>query len=51
MNSLGEFLKGYVEKKSYSQAGLPGYIRNGDSRGLAQACDQEKYFRSVGQGC
>ena len=51
INSLGEFLKGYAGNKSCGGLGLASYIRNGDSRGLAQACDQEKCFRSVGLGC
>ncbi len=51
MNKLGEFLKGYAGKKSCRWLGLAGYIRNGDSRGLAQACDQVKCIRSVGYRC
>ena len=51
MNSLGEFLKGYVGKKSREELGLAGYSQGGDSRGLAQACDQVKCLRSEGQRC
>jgi hypothetical protein len=51
MNSLGEFLKGYVRKKSCEELGLAGYSQGGDSRGLAQACDQVKCFRSEGHRC
>ena len=36
---MGEFLKGYMRKKLGDAVGGAGYSRNGDSRGLAQACD------------
>ena len=51
MNGLGEFLKGYAGEKSCRGLGLAGYSRNGDSRGLAQACEQEMRIRSVGHRC
>ncbi len=48
---MGEFLKGYMRKKMAKGAGLAGYAQDGDSRGLAQACDEAMCFRSVARGC
>jgi len=48
---VGEFLKGYIRKKMGEDGAVTGYIRGGDSRGLAQACDKAKCFRNAGQRC
>ena len=48
---LGEFLKGYMRKKLERDECGAGYSQDGDSRGLAQACDKAKCFRSAGQRC
>ena len=48
---LGEFLKGYMRKKLGRDEGWAGYSRDGDSRGLAQACDKAMCFRSADQRC
>ena len=47
----GEFLKGYVGKKLGATGMRASYIQDGDSRGLARACDKAKEYRSVGQRC
>jgi hypothetical protein len=46
---MGEFLKGYVGKMVAGRAAPAGYAQDGDSRGLAQACDVTMYFRGAGQ--
>jgi hypothetical protein len=46
-----EFLKGYAGKKRRGVEMATGYSQGGDSRGLAQACEQEMCLRSVGQRC
>jgi hypothetical protein len=48
---MGEFLKGYVRKKMGWDGVGAGYSQDGDSRGLAQACDKAKRYRSAGQRC
>jgi hypothetical protein len=48
---MGEFLKGYMQKKLGRGQGGAGYSQDGDSRGLAQACDKAKQYRSAGQRC
>jgi hypothetical protein len=48
---LGEFLKGYMRKKLGRDECGAGYSQGGDSRGLAQACDKAKCFRSADQRC
>jgi hypothetical protein len=48
---MGEFLKGYMRKKMGGDGVVTGYSQNGDSRGLAQACDKAMCFRGVGQRC
>ena len=48
---LGEFLKGYVRKKLGGEGCGAGYSQDGDSRGLAQACDKAMCFRSADQRC
>jgi hypothetical protein len=48
---MGEFLKGYMQKKLGGNAGWAGYSQDGDSRGLAQACEKAKCFRNAGQRC
>jgi hypothetical protein len=48
---MGEFLKGYVPKMIGGGGGVAGYSQDGDSRGLAQACDKAMCFRSAGQRC
>jgi hypothetical protein len=48
---MGEFLKGYVRKKMGWDEGRAGYSQDGDSRGLAQACDKAMQYRSAGQRC
>jgi len=48
---MGEFLKGYTRKKIGGDGVVTGYSLDGDSRGLAQACDKAMRFRSVGQRC
>ena len=48
---MGEFLKGYMRKKLGGDGGGAGYSQDGDSRGLAQACDKATWFRSAGQRC
>jgi hypothetical protein len=48
---LGEFLKGYMRKKLGRDECGAGYSQDGDSRGLAQACDKAMCFRSAGQRC
>jgi hypothetical protein len=48
---MGEFLKGYIRKKMGREGGGAGYSQDGDSRGLAQACDKAMCFRSAGQRC
>jgi hypothetical protein len=48
---LGEFLKGYMQKKSGRDECGAGYSQDGDSRGLAQACDKAMCFRSADQRC
>jgi hypothetical protein len=48
---MGEFLKGYMRKKMSGDGVVTGYSQDGDSRGLAQACDKAMCFRSVGQRC
>jgi len=48
---MGEFLKGYMRKKLALGGGSAGYSRDGDSRGLAQACDKAMCFRSADQRC
>ncbi len=48
---LGEFLKGYMRKKLGRGGGWAGYSQDGDFRGLAQACDKVKCFRSADQRC
>ncbi len=45
---MGEFLKGYVLKMIGGGGGVAGYSQDGDSRGLAQACDKAMCFRSAG---
>ena len=47
---MGEFLKGYMQKKMDRGQDVAGYSRFGDSRGLAQACDKAMCFRRAGQG-
>jgi hypothetical protein len=48
---MGEFLKGYM-LKMYGIGGRgAGYAQDGDSRGLAQACDKAMLFRGVEQRC
>lgn len=49
--NLGEFLKGYIRKKMGEDGVGTGYIRGGDSRGLAQACDIAMDLRNVVQRC
>jgi hypothetical protein len=39
---MGEFLKGYVRKMGDRERVAAGYSRDGDSRGLARACDETK---------
>jgi hypothetical protein len=46
---MGEFLKGYVGKMRVLGWGWAGYSQDGDSRGLARACDKAKRMRNVGQ--
>jgi hypothetical protein len=48
---LGEFLKGYMRKKLGWGWGGAGYSQDGDSRGLAQACDKATGYRSADQRC
>jgi hypothetical protein len=48
---MGEFLKGYVSKIAGISGGYAGYAQDGDSRGLAQACDKAKLFCGVEQRC
>ena len=48
---MGEFLKGYVLKMGGCDGDAAGYAQDGDSRGLAQACDKAMYLRSVGRRC
>jgi hypothetical protein len=48
---LGEFLKGYIRKKLGGYRCGAGYSQDGDSRGLAQACDKATWYRSAGQRC
>jgi hypothetical protein len=48
---MGEFLKGYMQKKLGRGWRCTGYSQCGDSRGLAQACDKAMCFRSAGQRC
>jgi hypothetical protein len=48
---MGEFLKGYMRKKMDGDGVVRGYSQDGDSRGLAQACDKAMWFRGVGQRC
>jgi hypothetical protein len=48
---MGEFLKGYIRKKMDGDKAVTGYSQDGDSRGLAQACDKAMYFRGVGRRC
>jgi hypothetical protein len=48
---MGEFLKGYIRKKMGRDDGGAGYSQDGDSRGLAQACDKAMCFRSAVQRC
>jgi hypothetical protein len=48
---MGEFLKGYMRKKSGRDECGAGYSQDGDSRGLAQACDKAMCFRSADQRC
>jgi hypothetical protein len=48
---MGEFLKGYMRKKIGGDGVVTGYSQNGDSRGLAQACDKAMWFRGGGQRC
>jgi hypothetical protein len=44
---MGEFLKGYVLKMCGKGGRCAGYAQDGDSRGLAQACDKAMVFRGV----
>ena len=37
---MGEFLKGYAGKMGTWGSAVAGYSRDGDSRGLARACDE-----------
>jgi hypothetical protein len=46
---VGEFLKGYMRKMTRGDEAQTGYIRGGDSRGLAQACDIAMDLRNAGQ--
>jgi len=39
---MGEFLKGYMRKKTGVDWVFTEYSQNGDSRGRAQACDGVK---------
>jgi len=48
---VDEFLKGYMRKKMDGDGVGTGYSQDGDSRGLAQACDKAMYLRSVGRRC
>ncbi len=48
---LGEFLKGSIGKQLGWDEGWAGYSQDGASRGLAQACDKAKRYRSAGQRC
>ena len=48
---MGEFLKGYVQKKLGDGAWWAGYSQDGDSRGLAQACDKAMRFIGVERRC
>jgi hypothetical protein len=48
---VGEFLKGYMRKMMGGIGAHTGYIRGGDSRGLAQACDIAMDLRNAGQRC
>jgi hypothetical protein len=48
---MGEFLKGYVPKIAGIGGGYAGYAQDGDSRGLAQACDKAMRFIGVERRC
>ena len=48
---MGEFLKGYVGEMKGGGAMLAGYSQDGDSRGLARACDKAKCYQSEGRRC
>jgi len=48
---MGEFLKGYMQKMMGEDGVLTGYSQDGDSRGLAQACDKAMLFCGVEQRC
>jgi hypothetical protein len=48
---MGEFLKGYVAKIAGKGGGYASYAQDGDSRGLAQACDKAMRFIGVEQRC
>ena len=48
---MGEFLKGYVPKITGISGGYAGYAQDGDSRGLAQACDKAMRFIGVERRC
>jgi hypothetical protein len=48
---VGEFLKGYIRKMMGKDGAGTGYIRGGDSRGLAQACDIVMDLRDAGRRC
>jgi hypothetical protein len=48
---LGEFLKGYMRKKLRWGGGWAGYSQDGDSRGLAQACDKATGYRNADPRC
>ena len=48
---MGEFLKGYTRKMLGWEDRWAGYAQDGDSRGLARACDKAMCFRSAGLGC
>jgi hypothetical protein len=48
---MGEFLKGYIAKITGKGGGYASYAQDGDSRGLAQACDKAMRFIGVEQRC
>ena len=48
---MGEFLKGYMRKKMSGDGVVTGYSQDGDSRGLAQACDKAMRFIGVERRC
>ena len=48
---MGEFLKGYMQKMMGEDGVLTGYSQDGDSRGLAQACDKAMRFIGVERRC